>query len=89
MHVLNAQPDCRDLQLAKPCSPDRRISGALRILPFSGLGTCLMLRSRQRCQAGARKDGLLDKAAPVDSITFLIDCFVILHPVSLLPARGL
>src|ERR1700754_3305871 len=48
MHVLNAQPDCRDLQLAQPSSSDRRIGGALRIIPRSPLGTCLILRSRQR-----------------------------------------
>src|SRR6185369_4419399 len=83
MHVLNAQPDCRDLQLAKPSSPDRRISSALRIVPLYGLGTCLMLRTRQRCQAGACKDGLPDKTAPVDSITFLVYCFFIFHFSSL------
>src|SRR6185369_5657681 len=83
MHVLNAQPDFRDLQLAEPSSPDRRIGGALRIIPRSGLGTCLILRSGQRRKAGARKDRLLNKIAPVDSITFLIECFSIFHFSSL------
>src|SRR5688500_14064521 len=46
MHILNAEPDRRDLQLAKPSAPDRRISGALRIGPLYGLSTCLMVRSR-------------------------------------------
>src|SRR5688572_15034819 len=79
MHVLNAQPDCRDFQLAKSSAPNRSVRGALRIIPLSSLGTCLILRSRQRRQTGARKDGVLDKTAPADSITFLMDCFVILH----------
>ena len=48
VHVLHAHPDRGNLQLPQPSSPDRRISGALRIIPLSGLGTCLILRSRQR-----------------------------------------
>jgi hypothetical protein len=79
MHVLNAQPDCRDLKLAEHSSPDRRIGGALRIIPRSRLGTCLVLRSGQRRKAGSRKDRLRNKTAPVDSITFLIDCLFIFH----------
>src|SRR6185503_7346711 len=82
MHVLNAHPDCRDLQLAEPSAPDRRIGGALCIIPRSSLGVCMILRSPQHRQAGARKDSLLDKTAAVDSITVLTYCFVILHRVS-------